>query len=90
MRDSDPALPVACAADAGHAGQHGFEIVMAVAALRGQREPVGKRITARIALLDVPETSPDAALSSACQEMHSAHGKTAQRASSRERKRCPA
>ena len=56
MRDSDPALPVACAADAGHAGQHGFEIVMAVAqGFEAQREPVGKRITARIALLDVPD-----------------------------------
>ncbi|MFJ3446531.1 ATP-binding protein [Streptomyces sp. NPDC086081] len=53
--DSEPVLPVARAADAGRVGQHGLEIVMAVA--RGfevRREPVGKRITARIALLDDP------------------------------------
>jgi anti-sigma regulatory factor (Ser/Thr protein kinase) len=51
--DSDPALPVARAADAGRVGQHGLEIVMAVAqGFEVQREPVGKRITVRIALLD--------------------------------------
>jgi anti-sigma regulatory factor (Ser/Thr protein kinase) len=53
--DSDPALPVARAADAGRVGQHGLEIVMAVAqGFEAQREPVGKRITARIALPDDP------------------------------------
>jgi anti-sigma regulatory factor (Ser/Thr protein kinase) len=54
--DSDPVLPVAHAADAQRVGQHGLEIVRAVA--RGfevRREPVGKRITARIALTDAPE-----------------------------------
>ncbi|MCX4856141.1 ATP-binding protein [Streptomyces canus] len=51
--DSDPVLPVARAADAGRVGQHGLEIVMAVAqGFEAQREPVGKRITARIALPD--------------------------------------
>jgi hypothetical protein len=36
-------------------GQHGLEIVMAVAqGFEVQREPVGKRITVRIALLDDP------------------------------------
>ncbi|MDL5198645.1 ATP-binding protein [Streptomyces sp. ALI-76-A] len=51
--DGDPVLPVARAADAGRVGQHGLEIVMAVAqGFEAQREPVGKRITARIALLD--------------------------------------
>jgi anti-sigma regulatory factor (Ser/Thr protein kinase) len=51
--DSEPVLPVARAADAGRVGQHGLEIVMAVAqGFEVQREPVGKRITARIALLD--------------------------------------
>ena len=36
-------------------GQHGLEIVMAIVqAFEVQREPVGKRITARIALLDDP------------------------------------
>ncbi|MEV7081955.1 ATP-binding protein [Streptomyces sp. NPDC093516] len=53
--DSAPVLPVARAADAGRVGQHGLEIVMAVAqAFEVRREPVGKRITARIALLDDP------------------------------------
>jgi anti-sigma regulatory factor (Ser/Thr protein kinase) len=53
--DSEPVLPVARSADAGRVGQHGLEIVMAVAqGFEVQREPVGKRITARIALLDDP------------------------------------
>ncbi|MEW2291112.1 ATP-binding protein [Streptomyces sp. NPDC006743] len=54
--DSDPVLPVARAADAGRVGQHGLEIVMAVAqGFAVQREPVGKRITARLALADDPD-----------------------------------
>ncbi|WP_458248482.1 ATP-binding protein [Streptomyces sp. MAI_2237] len=49
--DSDPTLPMARAADADRVGQHGLEIVMAVAqAFEAQREPVGKRIIARLAL----------------------------------------
>ncbi|MFI9810001.1 ATP-binding protein [Streptomyces sp. NPDC052301] len=53
--DADPVLPVARAAEAGRVGQHGLEIVMAVAqAFEARREPVGKRITARIALTDDP------------------------------------
>jgi anti-sigma regulatory factor (Ser/Thr protein kinase) len=53
--DSEPVLPVARAADAGRVGQHGLEIVMAVAqSYEVHREPVGKRITARIALPDDP------------------------------------
>ncbi|KOT30639.1 regulator [Streptomyces caelestis] len=53
--DSDPVLPLARAADAGRVGQHGLEIVMAVCqGFAAQREPVGKSITARIALLDEP------------------------------------
>jgi anti-sigma regulatory factor (Ser/Thr protein kinase) len=53
--DSDPVLPIARAADAGRVGQHGLEIVMAVAqSFEARREPVGKRITARIALADDP------------------------------------
>ncbi|MFE9680761.1 ATP-binding protein [Streptomyces sp. NPDC006285] len=53
--DSDPVLPVARAADVGRVGQHGLEIVMAVAqGFEVKREPVGKRITVRIALLDDP------------------------------------
>ncbi|MFG2679741.1 ATP-binding protein [Streptomyces sp. NPDC048392] len=49
--DSDPVLPTARAADAGRVGQHGLEIVMAVAqGFEARREPIGKRITVRIAL----------------------------------------
>ncbi|MEU6587851.1 ATP-binding protein [Streptomyces sp. NPDC046881] len=56
--DSDPVLPVARAADPGRVGQHGLEIVMAVVqGFEAQREPVGKRITARIALFDDPHGS---------------------------------
>ncbi|MGN9816348.1 ATP-binding protein [Streptomyces sp. SD11] len=53
--DSDPVLPMARAADAGRVGQHGLEIVMAVVqGFEVRQEPVGKRITVRIALLDDP------------------------------------
>ncbi|MET9908691.1 ATP-binding protein [Streptomyces sp. NPDC006476] len=53
--DTDPVLPVARAADAGRVGQHGLEIVLAVVqGFEARREPVGKRITARIALFDDP------------------------------------
>lgn len=53
--DSDPTVPEAHAADAGRVGQHGLEIVKAVAQdLQIHQEPVGKRITARIALSDPP------------------------------------
>ncbi|MCI3273564.1 ATP-binding protein [Streptomyces cylindrosporus] len=53
--DTDPALPTARATDAGRVGQHGLEIVMAVVdGFAAQREPVGKRITARLALFDDP------------------------------------
>ncbi|MEU0221277.1 ATP-binding protein [Streptomyces sp. NPDC006265] len=59
--DSDPVLPRARAADAGRVGQHGLEIVMAVAqGFEARKEPVGKRITARIALTDEPLSSPAA------------------------------
>jgi anti-sigma regulatory factor (Ser/Thr protein kinase) len=53
--DGQPVLPVARAADPGRVGQHGLEIVMAVAqSFDVVREPVGKRITVRIALPDDP------------------------------------
>ncbi|WP_093694900.1 ATP-binding protein [Streptomyces sp. 2231.1] len=53
--DSDPVLPVARAADAGRVGQHGLEIVMALCqSFEAMREPVGKRLTARLALTDDP------------------------------------
>ncbi|SEO30127.1 ATP-binding protein [Actinacidiphila rubida] len=60
--DSDPVLPLARAADAGRVGQHGLEIVMAVAqGFEARREPVGKRITVRIALTDEPDDAASGA-----------------------------
>ncbi|MFF8595054.1 ATP-binding protein [Streptomyces sp. NPDC015220] len=57
--DSDPVLPVARAADPGRVGQHGLEIVMAVVqGFEVRREPVGKRVIARIALLDEADGGP--------------------------------
>ncbi|MEW1905506.1 MULTISPECIES: ATP-binding protein [unclassified Streptomyces] len=54
--DSDPAVPVLRAADPGRAGQHGLEIVRKVAEkLSVEREPVGKRMTARLALAQAPD-----------------------------------
>ncbi|MFM9709132.1 ATP-binding protein [Streptomyces galilaeus] len=51
--DSDPTVPAARAADPDRIGQHGLEIVKAVTeALFTEQEPVGKHITARIALSD--------------------------------------
>ncbi|MFI8232585.1 ATP-binding protein [Streptomyces sp. NPDC085900] len=51
--DSDPTVPAARPADPDRIGQHGLEIVKAVAQqLFTEQEPVGKRITARIALSD--------------------------------------
>ncbi|MFF5185982.1 ATP-binding protein [Streptomyces sp. NPDC000345] len=49
--DTDPALPVPRPPDPTRVGQHGLEIVRAVAQrLDAVREPVGKRIVARLAL----------------------------------------
>ncbi|MGV9557289.1 ATP-binding protein [Streptomyces sp. NPDC003401] len=51
--DSDPTVPTARAADPDRIGQHGLEIVKAVTEnLFVEQEPVGKRITARLALTD--------------------------------------
>ncbi|MFC9282820.1 ATP-binding protein [Streptomyces collinus] len=51
--DSDPVLPVARSVDAGRVGQHGLEIVIALCqGFEAMREPVGKRLTARLALAD--------------------------------------
>lgn len=51
--DSDPTVPAARAADPSRIGQHGLEIVKAVAqAVDIQRQTVGKRITARLGLSD--------------------------------------
>jgi anti-sigma regulatory factor (Ser/Thr protein kinase) len=53
--DSEPTVPAARPADPGRIGQHGLEIVKAVTEeLLIEREPVGKRITARITLSDTP------------------------------------
>ncbi|MFJ1666314.1 ATP-binding protein [Streptomyces bottropensis] len=57
--DSGPSLPLARAAEPGRVGQHGLEIVMAVAqSFEAHREPVGKRITAGIALSEAPDAGP--------------------------------
>ncbi|MFC9286860.1 ATP-binding protein [Streptomyces sp. NPDC057052] len=51
--DSDPTVPAARPADPDRVGQHGLEIVKAVTqGLSTEQEPVGKRITTRIALCD--------------------------------------
>ncbi|GAA2885922.1 ATP-binding protein [Streptomyces mexicanus] len=57
--DSEPTLPIAQAADPGRVGQHGLEIILAVSeGFTACREPVGKRITATIALTDDTAGSP--------------------------------
>ncbi|MDC2961488.1 ATP-binding protein [Streptomyces gilvifuscus] len=51
--DSEPGLPLARGADPDRVGQHGLEIVTALAqSVDAEREPAGKRITARITLDD--------------------------------------
>ncbi|MFF7335294.1 ATP-binding protein [Streptomyces sp. NPDC008150] len=51
--DSEPLLPQARAADPARIGQHGLEIVTAVARhVDIQREPVGKRIVVQLDLFD--------------------------------------
>ena len=53
--DSDPALPDVAATDPQRVGRHGLEITLAVSqAYEVRREPVGKRVTAVIALADDP------------------------------------
>jgi len=49
--DSEPALPMARAAEPGRIGQHGLEIVFALCdGFEVRREPVGKRISVRLSL----------------------------------------
>nr|WP_243766574.1 ATP-binding protein [Streptomyces sp. GC420] len=51
--DTAPALPSVWAADPGRIGCHGLETVLAACrSFEARREPVGKRVTARIALAD--------------------------------------
>ncbi|CAL9335272.1 hypothetical protein SUDANB6_00154 [Streptomyces sp. enrichment culture] len=53
--DGDPVLPDAAATDPQRVGRHGLEITLAVSqAYEVRREPVGKRVTALIALADDP------------------------------------
>ncbi|MFF7731426.1 MULTISPECIES: ATP-binding protein [unclassified Streptomyces] len=53
VRDSDPTMPAPRPADPNRVGQHGLEIVKAVAeTFAVRRETTGKRITARIPLSD--------------------------------------
>lgn len=55
VEDSDPVIPAARSTDPGRVGQHGMEIIEAVAEeLFIEREGIGKRITARLALADAP------------------------------------
>ncbi|MFE9118926.1 ATP-binding protein [Streptomyces sp. NPDC007172] len=57
--DSESTLPMARPADPGRVGQHGLEIVMGVCrSFEVSREPVGKRVTTRIALSDDPGGHP--------------------------------
>ncbi|MEU9313758.1 ATP-binding protein [Streptomyces sp. NPDC048256] len=57
--DSDPTVPAARSANPDRVGQHGLEIVKAIAeALVVEQQPVGKRITARIPLSDTPTAAP--------------------------------
>ncbi|OQR59681.1 ATP-binding protein [Streptomyces maremycinicus] len=53
--DSDPVLPNVADTDPERVGRHGLEITLAVCqAYEARREPVGKRVTAVIALADDP------------------------------------
>ncbi|KUF15213.1 regulator [Streptomyces silvensis] len=53
--DSSTALPAILPPDPARVGQHGLEIVIAVSqSFAVRREPVGKRITAVVALADGP------------------------------------
>ncbi|MER5399825.1 ATP-binding protein [Streptomyces sp. NPDC002599] len=53
--DSDPVLPDVADTDPQRVGRHGLEITLAVSqAYEVRREPVGKRVTAVIALADDP------------------------------------
>ncbi|MGA5407474.1 ATP-binding protein [Streptomyces lavendulocolor] len=53
--DSAPELPFPRAADASRVGQHGMEIVVAVCqSFTIERQPVGKRTRAAVALADDP------------------------------------
>ncbi|MER7625254.1 ATP-binding protein [Streptomyces sp. NPDC126503] len=59
--DTEPDLPLPRPADPARVGQHGLEIVMALCrSFAIHREPVGKRITATVALTDPlgDETGP--------------------------------
>lgn len=57
--DTDPTLPMARPPDPGRVGQHGLEIVMGVSLrFEVRREPVGKRVSAAVALADDPGGDP--------------------------------
>ncbi|MFF8941587.1 ATP-binding protein [Streptomyces sp. NPDC014864] len=59
VADSDPRLPVACAADPERIGRHGLEIVRAVSeGFAVRRGSTGKRISARVALREDPHAHP--------------------------------
>jgi hypothetical protein len=55
VRDSDPVLPDVSATDPQRMGRHGLETTLAISQdYEVHREPVGKRVTAPIALADDP------------------------------------
>jgi anti-sigma regulatory factor (Ser/Thr protein kinase) len=72
--DSGTALPAVLAPDPSRIGQHGLEIVMAVCqSFAVHREPVGKRITATVALAD--DLGGDASVTSRCDHARSGRGR---------------
>ncbi|MET9513174.1 ATP-binding protein [Streptomyces flavidovirens] len=49
--DTNPALPVVCVSDPGRIGGHGLELVTVMCeGVEARREPIGKRIKARVSL----------------------------------------
>ncbi|MFE6764571.1 ATP-binding protein [Streptomyces sp. NPDC057689] len=59
MWDSGPMLPVASPCDPTRIGRHGLELVLSLCqSFEIHREPVGKRLTVRLSLLDSTDRSP--------------------------------
>ncbi len=72
--DSGTAVPAVLAPDPSRIGQHGLEIVMAVCqSFAVRREPVGKRITATVALAADP--GGDASVTSRCDHARLGRGR---------------
>ncbi|WP_405756625.1 ATP-binding protein [Streptomyces sp. NBC_01420] len=59
MWDSGPVLPAASPCDPTRIGRHGLELVLSLCqSFEIHREPVGKRLTVRLSLLDSTDRSP--------------------------------